>query len=63
MGSKVYVVWDNDNYGSLFSPSQDEIDSIYSDVVKANLRRDHLNKGKHPNYTKARVQAFEVKND
>lgn len=57
---KVYIVWDNDDFGGMFSPSPNEIDSIFQDESKANAKRDDLNKRREKWRTKARVEGVEV---
>lgn len=57
---RVYIVWDNDDYGSLFSPSQDAIDTIWDSEVKAQTRVDGLNSKKKKWMTKAAWKAMEV---
>lgn len=57
----IYIVWDNDDYGSTFSPSSDEIDSAFYDKKDADARVDHLNDGRQSWRTKARVAPQEVK--
>lgn len=58
---KVYIVWDNDDYGSLMHPSRDEIDSIWLSEIKARWRCESLNKPKKKWMTKARVQVMEAR--
>jgi hypothetical protein len=57
----VYIVWDNGDYGSMFSPEQDSIDSVYSVKEAAEQRRDELNSNREKWRTRARITAEVVK--
>lgn len=57
---KVWIVWDNDDFGSTLSPSHDYIDNIYIESERAFARAAALNKGRSQHRSKARVEGKDL---
>lgn len=58
---KIWVVWDNDDFGSTFSPSPDEIDSAFIKKEDAEAHLAKINKNRPQHSTKAWIKQMEVK--